>query len=59
MAGRVRMFARMLIRRAVATERRAASLTRPQVDPRGVILHAFLALTALWFLRATSPPPVE
>lgn len=42
------MFAGVLIGRAVATERRAAFLARPQMDPGGADLHAFLALTAFW-----------
>src|SRR6266446_2574413 len=48
MAGRARVFAGMLIRRAIAAERRAAFLACPQVDPRGANLHAFLALAVLW-----------
>src|SRR5262245_33026025 len=34
---------RVLVRRAVAAQRRAASLACPKVNPRGVDLHAFLA----------------
>jgi hypothetical protein len=47
MPARVRVFARMLVWRAIATERDSTFLTRPQMNPVGAYLHAFLAFEAL------------
>jgi hypothetical protein len=44
MASGVRVFAGVAIRRAIATERDAAFLAGPQMDPARTDLHAFLAL---------------
>src|SRR5206468_2009989 len=46
MPARLGVFAGVLIRRAVATQRLAAFLTCPQVHPPGPDLHALSALTA-------------
>jgi hypothetical protein len=46
MPARPGVFAGVLIRRAVATQRLAAFLTCPQVHPPGPDLHALSALTA-------------
>ena len=43
----VRVFAGMLVRRAIATERHAARLARPQMHPAAADLHAFFAFAAL------------
>ena len=43
MAGRVRVFAGVAIRRTVATKSHAAFLAGPQVDPIAADLHALLA----------------
>ena len=47
MPGGVRVFAGVPVRRAVATERDSAFLTRPQMNPVGAYLHAFFAFKAL------------
>jgi len=47
MPARVRVFAGVTIRRAVATERDATRLARAQVNPARANLHAFFAFTAL------------
>jgi hypothetical protein len=47
MPARVRVFAGVTIRRAVATERDATRLARAQVNPERADLHAFFAFTAL------------
>ena len=44
------MFGGMSIWRAVATERDAARLARPQMNPIAADLHAFLAFAALRLL---------
>jgi hypothetical protein len=46
----VRVFAGVLIRRAVAAQRDATRLTRPQVDPIAANLHAFFALSPMRLL---------
>jgi hypothetical protein len=52
------VFAGVLIGRAVATERRAAFLARPQMDPDGADLHAFLALAAFGLFGRSDPVDV-
>jgi hypothetical protein len=47
MPARVRVFAGVPVRRAVATERDATRLARAQVNPARPDLHAFFAFTAL------------
>jgi hypothetical protein len=47
MPARVRVFARMMVWRAVATERDSTCLTRPQMNPVGADLDAFFAFEAL------------
>ena len=46
----VRVFAGMLIRRAVAAQRDAACLARAQMDPIAVDLYALFAFTTLRLL---------
>ena len=50
MPARVRVFARMMVWRAVATERDSAFLTRPQMNPVRTDLHAFFTFAALRLL---------
>jgi hypothetical protein len=47
MTARVRVFARVLIRRAIATERHAALLTCPEMDPVRADLDALLTFLSL------------
>jgi hypothetical protein len=47
MPGGVRVFAGVLVWRAVTAQRDAAGLTSPQVDPLRSDLHAFVTLAAL------------
>ena len=47
MPARVRVFARVTIRRAVAAKRNATRLARAQMHPARADLHAFFAFTAL------------
>ena len=47
---RVRVFSRVLIRRTVATQRRAALLTRAQMYPLRADLHTLLTHTLVRFL---------
>src|SRR5437667_12893043 len=47
---RTRMFARVLLRRAVAAQRRTAALARTQMHPSSADLHTLSALTALSML---------
>ena len=44
MTDRVRVFAGVTVRRAIAAKRRPTFLTGPQVDPLAADLHTFLAL---------------
>jgi len=46
MPARTRVSRRVVVRGAVATERGAAFLTGPQVNPSTADLHAFVALSA-------------
>ena len=48
MLTRMRVFRCVLVWRVVATQSRAAFLTRPQVYPLRTDLHAFRAFAALW-----------
>ena len=50
MPARVRVFARVPVRRAVAAERDATRLARAQVNPATANLHAFFAFAALRLL---------
>ena len=50
MCGCARMFARVLVRRAVAAQRHATCLARAQMDPARADLHTFLAFAALRLL---------
>ena len=50
MSGGVRVFAGVLIRRAVAAQRDSTRLARPEMHPIGTDLHALFAFTALWLL---------
>src|SRR5438874_13447670 len=50
MLARVRVFARVPVRRAVAAERDATRLARAQVNPATANLHAFFAFAALRLL---------
>ena len=50
MPARVRVFARMPVWRAVATERDSTCLTGPQMNPVGAYLHAFFAFGTLRLL---------
>ena len=50
MSASVRVFAGMLVWRAVAAERDSARLARPQMNPVGTDLHAFFAFAALRLL---------
>jgi hypothetical protein len=43
----VRVLARMVVWRAIATERNSTRLTGPQMDPLRADLHAFFAFAAL------------
>ena len=47
MPARVRVFARMMVWRAVATERDSTCLAGPQMNPVGADLHALFAFAAL------------
>ena len=47
MAARVGVFARMLVRRAIAAECDSTCLTGPQMNPGRTDLHALFAFTAL------------
>jgi hypothetical protein len=47
MPARVGVFARMLVRRAIAAECDSTSLAGPQMNPGRTDLHAFFAFTAL------------
>jgi len=46
----VRVFAGVLIRRAVAAERESTRLARPEMHPIGTDLYAFFTFTALRLL---------
>ncbi len=46
----MRVFAGVLIRRAVAAQRYAARLARPQMHPIGTDLHAFFAFATMRLL---------
>jgi hypothetical protein len=46
----VRVFAGVLIRRAVAAQRDSTRLARPQVDPIAANLHAFFAFAPMRLL---------
>jgi hypothetical protein len=46
----VRVFAGVLIRRAVAAQRDSTRLARPQVNPVAANLHAFFAFTPMRLL---------
>jgi hypothetical protein len=46
----VRVFAGVLIRRAVAAQRGSARLARPQMHPIGTDLHAFFAFSTMRLL---------
>ena len=50
MSAGVRVFAGVLIRRAVAAQRDSTRLARPQVNPIAANLHAFFAFTAMRLL---------
>ena len=50
MAAGLRVAGRMVVGRAVATKRRPARLTGPQMDPLGTDLHTLLTFSALWLL---------
>src|SRR5437867_1110742 len=50
MLARVRVFGGMLVRRVIATARRATLLTYAQMDPRSAHFRALIALTALCML---------
>ena len=50
MPTRVRVFAGMMVWRAVATERDSTCLAGPQMNPVGTDLHAFFAFAALRLL---------
>lgn len=47
MSARVRMLARVLIRRAIAAQGHAALLTGAEMNPRGADFHTLLALAPL------------
>ena len=46
----VRVFAGVLIRRAVAAQGDATRLARPEMHPIGTDLHTFFAFAAMWLL---------
>ena len=46
----VRVFAGVLIRRAVAAQRDSTRLARPQMHPIGTDLYAFFAFATMWLL---------
>jgi hypothetical protein len=46
----VRVFAGVLIRRAIATQRNSACLTRPQMNPIAADLYAFFAFATVRLL---------
>ena len=48
MSAGVRVFAGVLIRRAVAAQRDSTRLARPQMNPVAADLHTFFAFAALW-----------
>ena len=48
MAGRVKVFGRMPVRRVIATADVAAGPAQPQVDPAGADLQAFFAPAGAW-----------
>ena len=48
MPDRACVFAGVLVWRAITTQRYAAFLTSPQMDPGSADLHAFLAFPPLW-----------
>jgi hypothetical protein len=50
MSAGVRVFAGMLIRRAVAAQRNSTGLARPQMNPVAADLYAFFALAAMGLL---------
>jgi hypothetical protein len=50
MPARVRVFARVMVWRAVATERDSTSLAGPQMNPLRADLYAFFAFAALRLL---------
>ena len=57
MPGTVRVFAGVLVWRAIAAERDSTRLARPQMDPLRADLHAFFAFAAL--RRFNRRDPIE
>jgi len=59
MSTSVRVFASVLIRRAVATQRNSARLARPEMHPIGTDLYAFFAFAALRLLDRLNRDGIE
>ncbi len=55
----MRVLRRMAIRRVVTTQRRAAGLTRPKMDPLRADLHAFFADPSLRMFDCLDRPYVR
>lgn len=59
MSARERVLRCVAIRRVVTTQRRAARLTRPQMDPLGADLHALFAHPPLRMFDCLNRPYVR
>jgi len=55
----VRMFAGVLIRRAVAAKRNSTCLTRPQMNPVAADLYAFFAFATMRLLDRLNPDRIQ